>query len=741
MDSHKKNLLSSTPIKPSSIPKPSLSEDDVEINENDQSLHQIGSKLHIPKKSMTKNFMSPTISAASKAAMPRKKILVERNGASSPILPDTHVQKTLHTDSRVSSADLGYDSISGYSSQVTPISYRVSESDDDDQNTFVPESSSQPYDPLKNYLSPRPRFLRYKPNRRLGFLLGRHSELREGEDGFRVSGCVSLESKKSIEEETSIEDYGKSSTSSSSLEGFEKQDGLSPEPLKNEEIHEGEDDDLEDVEVEEEERPWHLIEVLKYLLLLGVLILSTLYISSMNSPKHPPALEASWDFKEGYLKIKNHLFQATVENFIMGSNFFEQKLEKFNGLRELNETIDDEGIEKDEIVKQEMRETDEISDTMSGVLEIQGREFADVSDHEMEKAEEVFDKMDEILKPQVTETAEIYESLQVSQTLFISEWGDDQNSEFGIYSTSESISKAAQDIDESVSKATERVTTYEGIGIDEVVEPEMEKVENITEGMHELFRLQGREAMEITQASQKQFMLERMVNENKDSDIPTTSNTQVNSEKDEIIRPMKASSNSKVAIGVSILSVIMASLISGFFYFKRRKMSVKDSSLIVQPFPEPPVVVENSILALPSKEEQIEKVESYPNPSSSVHSKEIYQSRAPTVELLGEYVVGGEVSSSHKSRAIQSKMIESQESNFSVSQEKRSRSKVPSFSNDLHPSLSDFSATGSPSYGSFTVQGKIVRKKEGENGEEMPKVITTPVRRSSRIHNRMVMSP
>ncbi|KAI9161586.1 hypothetical protein LWI28_004909 [Acer negundo] len=69
-------------IKPSSTSKPSVSD------ENYQSNSENGANP--PPSPPTKHFMSPTISAASKAIAPRKKILAERNENS-----DTLIQKTL----------------------------------------------------------------------------------------------------------------------------------------------------------------------------------------------------------------------------------------------------------------------------------------------------------------------------------------------------------------------------------------------------------------------------------------------------------------------------------------------------------------------------------------------------------------------------------------------------------------------------------------------------------------------
>jgi hypothetical protein len=96
--------------------------------------------------------MSPTISAASKANPPRRKILAESNG-----FLDTHLQKTptfgSKTISSIEFAEYG-------------------------ENVLLDHLSSRPYDPLTSYISPRP-FLRYKPNRHRDIFLRRENEARE----------------------------------------------------------------------------------------------------------------------------------------------------------------------------------------------------------------------------------------------------------------------------------------------------------------------------------------------------------------------------------------------------------------------------------------------------------------------------------------------------------------------------------------------------------------------------------
>lgn len=122
------------------------------------------------------------------------------------------------------------------------------------------------------------------------------------------------------------------------------------------------------------------------------------------------------------------------------------------------------------------------------------------------------------------------------------------------------------------------------------------------------------------------------------------------------------------------------------------------------------------------------------------------QSRTPKIELLREFVVG-ELSSSHRSREMKSKMIgKVEESTNSVSTDK-SGIKV----NVTQPAFSEFSSMDSPSHGSFTADRNVKKPQEDGTGESRTAVATsarrssrtqnTPVRRSSRIRNLAIQSP
>ncbi|KAL5988341.1 hypothetical protein ACLOJK_036105 [Asimina triloba] len=155
----------------------------------------------------TKNFMAPTISAASKVIpSPRKKVLTERNETVRTSLTSTCEGKSLfpclNSSEFKEAKEIGSKpDMGGLDSQVlsdTPKPLKVSfqpRNVDFESNEQMdacslpvlpsPETGGQslpPYDPETNYLSPRPMFLRYKPNPRIEVYLNGEKDFDPGED-------------------------------------------------------------------------------------------------------------------------------------------------------------------------------------------------------------------------------------------------------------------------------------------------------------------------------------------------------------------------------------------------------------------------------------------------------------------------------------------------------------------------------------------------------------------------------
>ncbi|MFS7995832.1 hypothetical protein Hanom_Chr12g01122701 [Helianthus anomalus] len=212
-----------------------------------------------PAKASTKNFMSPTISAASKVTpSPRKKILGEKNDVTRASF------EFLGKESDLTSETLNFDQTvkMNEDSDVLKIEQIVEQKEvvknvsvdevhlglNNDESDLVkirpfccsPMTSPviaanadpqlPPYDPKKNFLSPRPQYLRYKPNPRIEFLLNKEdndddcgeSDVTRLEDSFDLSDSSSETEEKEPEPEPEQEKEAESGDDSvNSVNGSE----------------------------------------------------------------------------------------------------------------------------------------------------------------------------------------------------------------------------------------------------------------------------------------------------------------------------------------------------------------------------------------------------------------------------------------------------------------------------------------------------------------------------------------
>ncbi|RLN43360.1 uncharacterized protein C2845_PM01G32820 [Panicum miliaceum] len=198
---------------------------------------------------VAKSFMAPTISAASKAvapsASPRTRILGERNDPV-PLSPGdlAHGAKPRGAPPPPPEAAplgaprrlrLSFDGAPALPPAAAPPASHLFGGDEEAEDP-VRESrqdgglAAAPYDPKTNYLSPRPRFLRYKPNPRVEMY--RHSGgggVRRLEEGFASES--SSDTATTTEEDVSEEER-EQTTLSSVLDDFTEEDtsALAPAP-------------------------------------------------------------------------------------------------------------------------------------------------------------------------------------------------------------------------------------------------------------------------------------------------------------------------------------------------------------------------------------------------------------------------------------------------------------------------------------------------------------------------------
>ncbi|ONI15717.1 hypothetical protein PRUPE_3G057400 [Prunus persica] len=831
MEGSDKVLLSSTPTRRSVTQEPSASD------ENDQYYQQVGnSHLRSPKKPMAKNYMSPTISATSKAIVSRMNILGERNEASEPKFSNTLVEKSPHIGT-----DNGNDSLS----QALPLTPSVFQSHDDGK-ALSDSLSSRPYDPITNYLSPRPQFLRYNPNRRRERFLGLEYGGTERNEDLGISRSGSFDSQKAIDEEAGAittpssftsprqdgllsrsgsfnsqkatdEEAGAVTTPSSfasprqddllsiscsfdSQKAIDeeagavttpgslaspRQDGLAKQGDEEVEVNDGEieesDEEIEESneeieesdeeyeEVKEEKKGWKLKGLLKSLLLLLVLVLFTSHISTMNHQTvfegiqddgciQNHTLEAAllkkleirgmlWDGKEerhmGLVEIgveEGKLVEFESGSEVMGQGEEETQMDSLEEVLELKDeeievmevTEQEENGVIDELGEKQVEDIDETFDRMAENSDQIPGEVDHLNPNDLEEEGEVaVEQIDGMVENKMEGGLEEYFTNMIAEPA-MSETMDNDNL----------VSDVSNDLEEEGEVAVKQ--------IDGMVENKMEG------GLEEYF----------TNMIAEHAMSETMDN---DDDAGFDEILKLEAEgnwREELITHMKLKTFYTARVGVSIFSVIVASLVLAFCFKQRngtkkgssvienpcakrliieqKKINEKVSSLPLKPYSEL-VIAEKYKPVLPNKAEDssIEHVYSSfrrmslsSKHSTEAASEENYHSQAPAVELLGEFVVG-EVSSSLRTCSMKNKITESEESNYSVSSKKKLGSKVQSVSFQVHPTASEFSSMDCPSYGSYITPQKIMKKKEGGKDEE----VTTPLRRSSRIRNRTVMSP
>lgn len=308
----------------------------------------------------TRNFMSPTISAASKISpSPRKKILAERNEPlrKSVSFADTKIPSFSQTighseheeevptspaNSQASNVEETYDSKQPLGSNSEPdlLPQTVSEEPHGCNVAQEPDSvnldpsfkisppasssfpiiapldsdpSAPPYDPKKNYLSPRPQFLLYRPNPRVGFYLSKESEGKRLEDSF-VSGSFS---------DTDATEETQSEYSQKELDDVSSSEVLNTEEKPEEEEQQAEGEELhvseEAVKSKGQLKPRFFWKK-KLVVLLVFLSFACLSFSAINSPVVDPSM-----FEEATCsKLYDH---TEIDDFVkVSSTRFHQNL-------------------------------------------------------------------------------------------------------------------------------------------------------------------------------------------------------------------------------------------------------------------------------------------------------------------------------------------------------------------------------------------------------------------------------
>ncbi|CAN4086882.1 unnamed protein product [Withania somnifera] len=647
-----------------------------ETNENEQPIAQ---------KPMTKNFMSPTISAASKASVPiRKKILAERNEISSSC-----ESLTPHKASNPWSKTSSLNSISSCSGKLPISSYNAaSECDNDQENRSFVDSSYKLYDPLTNDLAPRPTYLRYQPNRCRG---------------------TSLDTQKSDGNQGSLQQ-------TQNLPNLPEKIDL--EPDNDDDVVDTVEDDEEEME-EDVDREWSLKGVFKLLLLLGVFFLSGTNLSSRN----PIVISGTGNV------IRKNIFEAVFDEIYWSGNVYVNQPYSFVELaqREVNHELNavefvEDTVELSEVGIAEMEKTAEPQEGPSSDIDIdqdsievevaqsvhgdEGKETMSTSAGEVSNSNEVNEEevegFDEHLQrdPDIEKNDAEQQNLEVLPDDISSTTSNEQNAahpsskfEPAEADKVEQVEKISQEqagevkASERVSEGAEEIGTEFEINLDTEIEPENAKVKDI------------------------------------------------------------GPSNAGIIAGVSAASVLLVASLVTIYVSRKPKASIETTPQAGKH--KNPVIVSVEAELLEGKTETSVNVSSFLGPPLNDPSENPSQSHlertpaigsitqvsslcGPKIELLGEMMIG-EVRSSLRSYVRKNSKIEAEVSNTNLS-----KSVLP----PAQPSLVDHSIADSPSCGGFTAEKKISKKRVEKDGEEVKKVVlTTPVRRSSRIRERIGMSP
>nr|GMD33767.1 uncharacterized protein LOC109192494 isoform X2 [Ipomoea batatas] len=624
-----KRVSSSRSHEPSAAPKPSLSGAG-ETNENVLTQDQMNSKLHNHKKSLNRHFISPPMSEASKTAVRGKNILGERNGA----------------DSNSGRSSLGISSQSCASGS----------NDDEENSSFVADSSSNQYDPLTNYLSPRPKYLRYKPNRRREILLHLENRGGEGNDGLGVERSISVETKEFV-------GHAKDSSPMPPQE-------VNVQPENDEILKKGDGDDDSPLPSQED-------------------------VNRSISDSHNK-IEAStssfWELDQGEVGIQPDEVEFVEDEEIFSGTSIElvEVAGPENGLNQGSDQEEKEHTEADMVDDKEAEAFDHLP-----ILEPTENKLEAVSAVENEgfgllKTHKAFDKTDD--------SREDHENLEISESLAIP----------NAPSEDENFATVIQEFDQ-MNDENEAILigpTPAALAIASILSLILAYAISIYSARKaRTSRKHSNPVVEPLQQSNKAEILPAVI---PNVEIAHVEDDDVDGKRESIAKvssssfyPIEETSKDHPRCTPKLFPQLEIS--------SRLEMATHDTTQLHNVYS-----TEASSLARSVRDSSVE----------FSHTKSL------GVELLGELVIG-EVSSSLRTHARKTRLPETEESS-SNSFSRVSGSRLP----PLQPSAFLDSQTSESSYGK-----KLVKKEGGKDGEAK-KVITTPVRRSSRIRSRgTVMSP
>lgn len=689
-------------------------------NGNDQNMKSGRMRSPAPSKG-TKNFMSPTISAASKITVsPRKKVLSERNEpvqssvsfadvrhlivedseATTPVVTMKKNKSGGVSDSLVMESDGlkeslksdvdvvdGADSVSrsftddkdfvnvGPSFKINPPCPPLSPLDAPALAPLDADPLMRPYDPKTNYLSPRPQFLHYRPNPRI--------------EHFRESGGIQLEDSFESENETEC------------TEETESEDSQREEVSSSEMVEEEEEEEVVNVSepnpvnLDGEEKIFEAKTVLKKhffgrkSLMTVVLLLAVAYFSfsATDSPTFASPMFNGMDLSNvqipfgevrGSVKAYYDDYSQNVDNWSSNS-YISKLISRLSGVQEFGP-----------LPYANLSSLLEDHQTSDGYLTFGLSVFVPIEKKEEVITEALGEKYGEIEENQIDQE----ESEEDNETLFEEDQADD---EVGAHENLEVASDEAMH-QQTESKMIEADHLAEDVAFAAVTEikPENNIEVEDQQGTERANDIQP-EDTEAEGSSENPPEVEfQSTNENSES------LSFWNTIKDSVSKLLPIHS----LLGISLLLLCLLASVP-LINRKKGQSSVQEATIQVQAQLQP-------LLR--------KKLDHVVAASISVDDhtcREQFSSRnwQTEVDMVHDYCPS-EMSSYGKSASYSTKKGEEAQSQETKPKKQCRRESLAS---------SDCSMGTSPSYGSFTTYEKIPRKKNAD--EE----IVTPVRRSSRI--------
>ncbi|OWM77759.1 uncharacterized protein LOC116198541 [Punica granatum] len=565
--------------------------------------------------------------------------------------------------------------------------------------------SLSPYDPVTNYLSPRPQYLRYKPNRRREIFLHLEKEIE-----LRKDACCD-DAQQADSEDSNLADTCASSAASIIPEDIMKQE--------NEECDDY-DEEIEEEEEEEEDGSSTVQGLLKFLLLLVVLVLSSSYVCNMNASSVSTWPIKGIEVENVYRSNQNSTFEGDLLKILdKERSFLDHKDRYNNGVNFLIEDVRTTLV-KTCVDAEEVTLGANVAEPIS----------ANVAMAEAESKGEPVD-LCEALQQTCTETGYILDRIIDRSELKMSETGvaptpsalDTENPEEGEVSSKEieagMIELQMAERERSINALS--TENLEEVGVSSMeIETERSPHAQSTENLEEVkVAIMDTEAEVV--GAQSEIEIEHIA----------YAVAELWSDKGVLVGLIESNWILKAVVGLTISFLLL-----GVRFLCKKKVGSHPSQGKMSD-PDPLIGTkcdELQVIRDKNEDKSLNMCASFASPRPSVKRPIIEEedsvsirSRAPTIELLGEFVVA-EVSSSLK-RNVVKRTIEFEESTHSVSIEKG------------HSFLESSSMS---SRRLNTTSKKTPALKEdgaGEGNKAASFTSSTPVRRSSRIRNRAVQSP